>query len=263
MYACGAAELDLASPVAHYLEHGWARVGRVFDERTLESLRCRSNDIMMGRVHVPGLFFQHDSATGRYEDLPYGEGWVGPSEAYRKIEKLERDPLFRAVIECELFERIVRRVIEGDVVLYRAVLFTKPASGGSPLPWHQDGGEFWGLDRDPILQIWTAIDDAPTGGGCVEVLPGSHVAGLATRLGGVVPKELVAEARAEARAVALPAHAGEVLLIHNHVWHRSQPTTLGQARRALTVCYMTAETRCRRKKRAPRTFVPVFAHGDR
>jgi hypothetical protein len=27
---------------------------------------------------------------------------------------------------------------------------------------------------------------------------------------------------------------------------------------ATTVCYMTAETKCVRKKRAPRTFFPVF-----
>jgi phytanoyl-CoA hydroxylase len=258
MYAAGATEIDLSAAVDHYRSHGYARVGRVFDEATFAALRIRADELMLGRVEVPGLFFQHESATGRYEDLPYGEGYVGPSLDYRKVEKLERDALFRAVIECDLYERVVRQVLEGEVVLYRAVLFNKPASGGSPLPWHQDGGRFWGLDRDPVLQLWVAIDDAPEGGGCVEVLPGSHSSGLATPLGGVVPKEHVERARAEARVLALPARAGEVLLIHNHIWHRSQPTSLGQARRAFTVCYMTAETRCLRKKRAPREFVRVF-----
>ncbi len=62
------------------------------------------------------------------------------------------------------------------------------------LPWHQDGGRFWGLDRDPILQIWTALDDAPVAAGCVEVLPGSHRDGLATPLGGLVPAPLAARA---------------------------------------------------------------------
>jgi phytanoyl-CoA hydroxylase len=261
MYAAGAGELDLAAAIDHYRIHGYARVGQVFDESTLTALRARADDLMLGRIELPGLFFQHESATGRYEDLPYGEGYVGPSLDYRKIEKLERDELFRAIIECELYERIVRQIIEGEVVLYRAVLFNKPAGGGSPLPWHQDGGRFWGLDRDPILQLWVAIDDAPEDGGCVEVLPDSHSAGLATPLGGVVPREQVEHARAEERALALPARAGEVLLIHNHVWHRSRPTSLGQPRRAFTVCYMTADTRCLRKKRAPREFVRVFSRG--
>jgi hypothetical protein len=52
--------------------------------------------------------------------------------------------------------------------------------------------------------------------------------------------------------------AGEVLLLHNHVWHRSGRSRLGHARRALSVCYMDGATACRRKKRAPRSFVTVF-----
>jgi hypothetical protein len=49
-----------------------------------------------------------------------------------------------------------------------------------------------------------------------------------------------------------------VLLIHNHVWHRSGRTATGKPRRALSVCYMEGATRCRRQKRAPRTFVRLF-----
>jgi hypothetical protein len=132
MYAAGAGELDLAAAIDHYRIHGYARVGQVFDESTLTALRARADDLMLGRIELPGLFFQHESATGRYEDLPYGEGYVGPSLDYRKIEKLERDELFRAIIECELYERIVRQIIEGEVVLYRAVLFNKPAERWLP-----------------------------------------------------------------------------------------------------------------------------------
>jgi ectoine hydroxylase-related dioxygenase (phytanoyl-CoA dioxygenase family) len=132
----------------------------------------------------------------------------------------------------------------------------KHAGGGTDLPWHQDGGNFWGLDRDPLLTIWTALDDAPEDGGCVEVFEGSHVAGLATPLGGVVPDDKIAERRPT--ATTLPALAGEVILLHNHVWHRSGRAMRGAPRRALSVCYMDGRTRCIRKKRAPRTFVRVF-----
>jgi phytanoyl-CoA hydroxylase len=67
---------------------------------------------------------------------------------------------------------------------------------------------------------------------------------------------------AEARAVALPAKAGEAMLIHNYLWHRSGVNRTGQPRRAVTVCYMSAETRCMRTKRAPRAFVQVFRKGS-
>ncbi|HVH44236.1 MAG TPA: phytanoyl-CoA dioxygenase family protein [Labilithrix sp.] len=250
----------LDDAVAHYLEHGWARLGTLADEATLVALRARADAIMLGEVTYPGLFFQHDSDSGRYEDLEYGKGWKGPSLKYRKVEKLELDPLYWQWLTSDVFRRVAARVYpSSDITLYRAFLMNKHAGGGSHLPWHQDGGEFWGLDREPTLQIWTALDAAPIGGGCVEVAPGTHRAGLATKLGGVVPQDKLEQVDAESLALPLPVTAGEVLLIHNHVWHRSGRSTTGHARRALSVCYMDGATKCRRRKRAPRTFVRVFA----
>ncbi len=255
---------QLDEAVAHYREHGWARLGKLAGDATLARLRERADAIMLGEVTYPGLFFQHDSESGRYEDLEYGKGWKGPSLKYRKVEKLELDPLFWEWISGDVFRRVAARVYpDSDVTLYRAFLMNKHAGGGSDLPWHQDGGDFWGLDREPTLQVWTALDDAPEGGGCVEVAPGTHKAGLATPLGGVVPKDKLDQIDAEALAQPLPAVAGEVLLIHNHVWHRSGRSRTGHPRRALSVCYMDGATACRRRKRAPRTFVRVFAAGER
>ncbi len=244
--------------VAHYRERGWARLGVLASEPTLERLRARADAIMMGEVAYDGLFFQHDSESGRYDDLEYGKGWKGPSLRYRKVEKLEKDPLFWEWLASDTFRRVAARVYDGGVSLYRAFLMNKHAGGGSELPWHQDGGTFWGLDRDPVLQLWTGLDDAPIDGGCVEVVEGTHLAGLATPLGGVVPADHVGARGANGLAVPIPTVAGEVLLIHNHVWHRSGRTTLGRPRRALSVCYMDAATRCRRQKRAPREFVRVW-----
>ena len=249
----------LDQAVAHYRVHGWARLGRVADEGTLVALRERADQIMTGAVTYEGLFFQHDSETGNYEDLAYGQGWKGPSLEYRKVEKLEKDPLYWAWLSSDLFHRVAGRVYgEASVALYRAFLMNKHAGGGSNLPWHQDGGNFWGLDRDPVLQIWTTLDDAPLDGGCLEVVDGSHLAGLATPLGGVVPADHVARGDTGSRGVLLPAVAGEVILLHNHVWHRSGRSRTGHPRRALSVCYMDAATKCRRKKRAPRSFVRVW-----
>jgi phytanoyl-CoA hydroxylase len=244
--------------IRHWREHGWARLGRVASDRDLTALRNRAEDIMQGRVVREGLFFQHDAANGRYQDLEFGEGWVGPSDSYRKIEKLEIDPVFRAWIENPVFERVVRAVLGDEVAIYRATLFGKSARGGTDLPWHQDGGSFWGLDRDPRLQVWTALDDAPIESGCVEVVDASHCHGLATPLGGTLPPDTALRASADARRLMLPARAGEALLIHNHLWHRSGNNISGRTRRAFTVAYIDAATRCTRKRRAPRTFVRVF-----
>jgi ectoine hydroxylase-related dioxygenase (phytanoyl-CoA dioxygenase family) len=249
------AVIDLDAVLAHYAEHGWARLGKLLSDDRIEALRARTDDIMLGRVAYDGLFFQMDTTTGRYEDLGYGHGWEGPSLNYRKVEKLEKDPLFRAWICDPVLEPLARRVYGTDISVYRALLFNKAAeTGGSALPWHQDGGNFWGLSEEPRLQVWTALDDAPENGGCIEIVSGSHARGLVTKLGGVVPENFVAAERPEEHATLLPAKAGEVLLIHNHAWHRSARSTTGKPRRGLTVCYMSADTRCLRKKRAPREF---------
>lgn len=254
----GAANLDLTAPLAHLAEHGYARLGKVLDGAGLTALRERADDLMLGHVTYPGLFFQLDAVTGKSEDAPIGLGWQGPSLAYRKLEKLEKDDRYLQWLQNPLFERVARAQIDGGVVLYRAILFNKGISGGSEIPWHQDGGKLWGLSIDPTVQIWTALDDAPVGGGCLEVLPGSHKGGLVRPLGGLVPPDQVAVARANERAVALPAEAGEVILVHNQVWHRSGHSRAGMRRLAFSVCLMSDATRCLRKRNAPRVFFPVF-----
>lgn len=263
MLAVDAETFDIAGPLAHYAEHGYARLGPLLSAEGLEALRERADDLMLGRVSYPGFFWQMDAPTGRYEDAPLGLGWQGPSLDYRKLEKLEKDPRFLEWMENPLFERIARARISGDITLYRAILFHKGQRGGSELPWHQDGGRLWGLTKDPELQLWTALDDAPLDGGCVEVVPGSHRWGLATALGGVVPPDQVAAREADRLAVPLPVKAGEVLLLHNHVWHRSAPSRTGQRRRGFSACYMGADTRCVRKKKAPREFFPLFRRAPR
>lgn len=244
--------------LAAFERDGYAFVGNLCDDATLDALRARADAIMLGEVTYDGLFFQHDSPSGDYDDLEYGKGYQGPSLAYRKVEKLEKDPLYWDWMRHETFGRIAARVYgTSEVSLYRAFLMNKHAGGGSNLPWHQDGGSFWGLDRDPVLQIWTALDDAPRDGGCLEFVRGSHLAGLATPLGGVVPEDKLLGMRTE-DVTYVTAKAGDVVLIHNHVWHRSGRTFTGRPRRALSVCYMHGATQCRRKKRLPRTFVRVF-----
>jgi hypothetical protein len=37
------------------------------------------------------------------------------------------------------------------------VVATGADGGGTALPWHQDGGEHWALDRDPLFFVWIAL----------------------------------------------------------------------------------------------------------
>lgn len=251
--------LELDAPLSAFVRNGYARLGHVLSDQAARRLGERANALMLGQVEYPGLFFQHDSATGRYEDLAFGEGWIGPSLCYRKIEKIERDPLFAEWIDNPLFARIARAILGRRVALYRAVLWNKAPRAGMDLPWHQDDGVFWGLDRPPTLQIWTALDAAPAEAGCIELVPGSHLAGLASPLGGTLRLDRLDEEKASQRSVLVPVEAGEAMLIHNHVWHRSGRNTTHAPRRAVGISYLDGATRCTRKRRAPRSFQGVFA----
>ena len=254
-------DIDVDAALERYRAQGYARLGRVLSDDGARRLGERANALMLGEIRYEGLFYQHDSPTGRFEDLDFREGWRGPSLAYRKIEKLELDPLFMSWIENPLFARIAIRELGEGVQLYRAVLWNKAAGAGMELPWHQDDGVFWGLDRPPRLQIWTALDDAPIEAGCVEVLPGSHLDGLASNQGGTVPNSRLERARAAENKLPLPARAGEAIILHNHTWHRSGRNASDSPRRGIGIAYLDADTRCRRRRRPRRIFPRLFGHG--
>jgi hypothetical protein len=266
--AANALAQDLEPALRAYREDGFALLPGLISQAGLETLRARCDDLMLGRLDHTPFFFQQDAASGHYHDMPLGEGWVGPSLTYRKLEKLERDPVFFDFLRNALFSRLARAVIgPSAIALYRAILMTKPARssdrpGGTDLPWHQDGGRLWGLDKDPELQVWTALDDAPAASGCMVFARRSHRAGLATPLGGAVPPEVVARDISNFEIITVPAKAGDVVILHNLVWHASGLNETDAARRGLSVCFMPAVTRCVRKRKAPRVFPEVFPAAD-
>lgn len=253
---------ELTTAIASYRERGFATLPGVVPEATLAGLRERAADIMAGHVDPTPFFFQGDAPSGRYQDAPLGEGrWAGAG-TYRKIEKLERDPRFMAYLQNDLFGRIARAVLgERGVSLYRAILMTKPAMvatapGGTDLPWHQDGGQLWGLSQPPELQLWTALDDAPLAAGCMRIAVGTHHGGLASPLGGAVPPEVAAKATLDVAEV--PARAGDLVLLHNLVWHASGLNHTASIRRAFSACLLSADNHCTRRRKTPRTFVRLF-----
>ena len=90
--------LDLQDPLRRFHRDGYARLGPVLDDDAAASLRERAEALMSGEVHYPGLFFQHDPASGRYADLSYGKGWVAwPFEGW--IAPAAYDRGLRALFE--------------------------------------------------------------------------------------------------------------------------------------------------------------------
>jgi ectoine hydroxylase-related dioxygenase (phytanoyl-CoA dioxygenase family) len=74
----------------------------------------------------------------------------------------------------------------------------------------------------------------------------------------MVPESLVDARLAKSHTEYLPVNAGDALILHNYVWHRSGTSTTGRPRRAISICYLSGDTRCLRTRRKPREFVRLF-----
>lgn len=228
-------------------QQGYVRLGQVATDAQLAALQQRMDDIMLGQVVYPGMYFQMDSETGAYQDVGKGgAGYQGPSLAYRKIQDLERDPLFLEYIRHPRFHGIARQLVGEEISVFRSMFMNKPARRGTVLPYHQDGGTQWNLDRERFFTVWTALDDASIANGCVQIIPGSHRLGLLSDRGHTITPEQEQAYCADEQSVYLEARAGEVFLLHNYLLHRSGVNRTDQPRRAFSVVYMDAATRSTR-----------------
>ncbi|MCW8130308.1 MAG: phytanoyl-CoA dioxygenase family protein [Planctomycetota bacterium] len=226
-----------------FKERGFVKLGRVGAPGQAAALAQRIDDLMMGKVRNPAITFQLDSKTGNYEDVDFSNPvWKEATLKYRKIEKLDQDPLFWEYTKDPFFVEACRQLIGPSVKCFRTMFMNKPAGAGTHLPYHQDAGAQWGLSKDPFVTIWTALDPATKANGCVEVVPGTHKLGLMSTRGHVVSDEKLKELKVDEKSVFVELEAGESFLMHNSLFHRSGRNGTTIARRAYSVCYMDGET---------------------
>jgi ectoine hydroxylase-related dioxygenase (phytanoyl-CoA dioxygenase family) len=119
-----------------------------------------------------------------------------------------------------------------------------PDGGGSPLPWHQDGGDWWALDRDPLVFAWVAMSDATRENGAVQVVRGSHRLGLLSKRGHTLSAEDVARVvGAGENVIDVELAAGDAFLCHNWTVHRSGINSTDSARRGFSANFVDSRTR--------------------
>ncbi len=230
-----------------YERDGFLKLGRVLSDEDLAALQTRIDDIMLGRADVDyeRMLMQLDSSDGQYENAgTQSKGHKGATLDYRKIQDLEFDPLFLEYMQRPIFQEICDRIYGEDtpIAAFRAMFMNKPAHRGTLLPWHQD--RWTNLDRDPLITLWTALDPATKANGCVEIIPGSHKFGLInpSHPSAFLTEEQAREHESKSETVFCELEAGEAMLLHNWLLHRSDTNTTDIARRAFSVCYMDART---------------------
>jgi chlorinating enzyme len=164
---------------------------------------------------------------------PYGgDQWSARHQDCPAVLDLCREP---AVTD------LVAAVLGGDLVVWNSVLMHK-APGDREIPWHQDH-DFHYLDPDVGLAIWLAIDGADRDNGCLEVIPGTHTR-LLPATARSRPDEFdshVDDADVAGRTpVYVELAAGQFMLFHNKILHRSAPNRSDRRRLGLAARYTTA-----------------------
>ncbi len=227
-----------------YEQQGFLRLGKILSDDALAALGERLNAIMLGEIHYPTLEMELDTG-GTYEDLPDPVRGLLPSTlAYRKIQGLESDPIILELITREIFREICARHYgrHASVSIFRVMMMNQAAGQGTYLPWHQDAGDAWKLDRDPLVTTWIALDPATRANGCVQVIPGSHRLGLLSKRGSTLSEADIERYCPGNKIEHLELDAGEGLLLHNWLLHCSDINHTNSPRRALSACYMDGRT---------------------
>ncbi|MDX1996277.1 MAG: phytanoyl-CoA dioxygenase family protein [Thermoanaerobaculia bacterium] len=228
----------------HYERDGFLHLGQLLPPEEVEALKQRADDLAQGRVSNDKIAFQLDTG-GAYEELPgIVDHFERPTLLYRKIQGLEHDDLFvKLVLHPVCLEICAHEYgAHAPLALFRAMIMNKPAGQGTYLPWHQDGGDVWKLDRDPLVTIWVALDPATRENGCMEVIPESHRLGLLTKEGSNLRPEDVERHCSPERIHSLEVPAGHGVLLHNWLIHRSGVNPSSVPRRAMTACYLDGRT---------------------
>jgi hypothetical protein len=113
-----------------------------------------------------------------------------------------------------------------------------------PFPWHQDNG-YGELDPYNAITTLTALDDTDRENGCLWVLPGSHKGGQITCTRSNEDREVlraVEQEVDETNAIPIPMKAGECLIFHCHMMHRSEGNlSTDRDRRVLFLRYADAD----------------------
>lgn len=158
-------------------------------------------------------------------------------------------PEFRRLVEDGRVAAAAREILgAARVILFQDNLVCKVPERPVEIQWHQDFS-YWPLDRPDGITTWLALDDAEEEDGAMVYVPGSHLRGerqAADFIRGTgQPKQAGMDLiRPEGEATAVgAARAGELLLHHPLVWHRSGPSRRGRPRRAWTATWITPEVR--------------------
>ncbi|MEQ7010190.1 phytanoyl-CoA dioxygenase family protein [Actinopolymorpha sp. B17G11] len=229
-------------------------VGQVLTDSDADSFWDR------GYLRVPQVFSPEETAELRRElDRLIDEwanrdsAWTGPWRKAYMDEKTERAGKFagmhdlqyysvawaRAIIHPRLVD-VLAKVLGPDVEFHHTTMHVKVPETGMPFPMHQDH-PFYKHDDGRYVDVLVHLDDTNSENGEIRFLEGSHRGGplqhITETADGPCSPHLPMEDYRLADTVAVPAKAGDVVLMSINTVHGSDINRSSQPRRLVRMGY--------------------------
>lgn len=150
-------------------------------------------------------------------------------------------PAFKALARSELIRQAFTVGGLGETSIDQSMAILKPPRIGGDVRWHQDASYL--LTRPSrVVGVWVALEDATQDNGCLWMAPGHHRSPLRERY------EVDWERREgdlrvldetpwpkEEEAVPIEVEAGQIVVFHDHMPHRSFANRSERSRVAITL----------------------------
>jgi phytanoyl-CoA hydroxylase len=155
------------------------------------------------------------------------------------MDFVEEAPALKAAAMSRRLHTAIDQLLGQGRVLFQEMALVKPPRIGSEKPWHQDASYFRLTDPGLIIGVWIALDPALRMNGCMEVVPGSHLAGAVPHVHeNDFNRCRIVPGRARvAERVAIEMQPGDALLFHSLLHHFTAPNKSDLRRRAVQFHY--------------------------
>lgn len=188
------------------------------------------------RIAEGNTLASHDGSRMEMEPNQPPDG----ARVRRIYEPCSHYPVFRALSESPKLLDRVAQLLGPDLVFHYSKINMKPPAIGSVVEWHQDLS-YYPLTNPDSVSILFYLDDADTGNGCLQVIPGAHAGRLLDHTRDGIFQGRVTEPVDESRAIPLEGKAGSVIFMHAMMPHASLTNTSDRPRRTLILSYRAAD----------------------
>ena len=223
--------------IAQYQTQGYLAMDGLLTPEQVELAKDALRDIAYRRVwnEKVGIqeepYFRAGGSDERIDDpeLRIRKLWMF-CQADARLNGLAFSPRLRPLIDALIGPS--SRMIQDMALL-------KPPFHGAEKPWHQDTAYFDYTPLGGVIGVWIALDEATVENGCMQVVPGSHLAGPAKHYH-VRDCQLEDGGVDVDQAVVVPLKPGGALFFSGLIHHGTPPNTSGDRRRALQFHYAAA-----------------------